>query len=421
MPYLSSKSFLILILSCLVLSLIHFLPGFVGEARAATYYVATTGSDGNPGTIGQPFATMLKGVSVLGPGDTLYMREGTYDEQSNQIQMPSGTASQPITWVAYSGERVVIEGCPMYFYSQTGGAGTAHIIVDGFVFDKTRVDCMYVASAGNGLAAAPRNITVQNFDSFGSRGDGFTVAGYNITFRNGVVRDVSGLDCLLKRGNASYCHGFYIDGGDSILVENVEVYNTSGHAIKLSQDGPLTNAVVRNNVLHDWAQADYAAAILFGSNSSNSLAYNNRIYNCTGRDVTGNGIQAIAFWQGSGHAAYNNTIDVSGGNCTGGDNAGIIVFYGQGHEIRNNIVIGSDIHDYGGLGAAYAASNNFCDRPGLGCDIIGNPLLTADFHLQAGSPAINAGMALSGVPYDFECDARPQGAGYDIGADEYVP
>ena len=45
---------------------------------AATYYVATNGSDSNPGTQSQPFQTVQKGLSVLQAGDTLYLRGGTY-------------------------------------------------------------------------------------------------------------------------------------------------------------------------------------------------------------------------------------------------------------------------------------------------------------------------------------------------------
>lgn len=51
----------------------------------ATYYVATNGSDSNPGTLSQPWLTIQKGFSSISPGDILYIRGGTYT--------PSGTAS----------------------------------------------------------------------------------------------------------------------------------------------------------------------------------------------------------------------------------------------------------------------------------------------------------------------------------------
>jgi len=46
-------------------------------AEAATYYVAP--GDDITGTLAQPFRTLGQGVSVLRPGDTLYVRAGTYN------------------------------------------------------------------------------------------------------------------------------------------------------------------------------------------------------------------------------------------------------------------------------------------------------------------------------------------------------
>ena len=42
-----------------------------------------------------------------------------------------------------------------------------------------------------------------------------------------------------------------------------------------------------------------------------------------------------------------------------------------------------------------------------------------DYHLNPDSPCIDAGMD-AGVYDDFDGDTRPQGIGFDIGADEYV-
>jgi hypothetical protein len=47
--------------------------------RAATiYYVATNGSDSNPGTQNLPFATLSKAIEKVAAGDTVNVRGGIY-------------------------------------------------------------------------------------------------------------------------------------------------------------------------------------------------------------------------------------------------------------------------------------------------------------------------------------------------------
>jgi len=54
-----------------------------------------------------------------------------------------------------------------------------------------------------------------------------------------------------------------------------------------------------------------------------------------------------------------------------------------------------------------------------------NPLFinpdSGDFHLQAASPAIDAGTSLKNVSQDLDGTLRPQGKGFDIGPYEYLP
>ena len=50
-----------------------------------TYYVSTTGSDSNRGNVNLPFATVEKAVSVAKPGDTIYVRGGTYELASPTV------------------------------------------------------------------------------------------------------------------------------------------------------------------------------------------------------------------------------------------------------------------------------------------------------------------------------------------------
>jgi hypothetical protein len=50
------------------------------NAQAATYYVATTGNDSNPGTQAQPFRTIARGIAATADGDTVSVADGTYNE-----------------------------------------------------------------------------------------------------------------------------------------------------------------------------------------------------------------------------------------------------------------------------------------------------------------------------------------------------
>ncbi len=92
--------------------------------QAATYYVSPTGSDSNPGTILSPFKTLTKASTVLaalpskGAGDIVYVRGGTYGGWPNTptngyaymlLNNLKGTASNPVTFINYPGEKPVFD------------------------------------------------------------------------------------------------------------------------------------------------------------------------------------------------------------------------------------------------------------------------------------------------------------------------
>ncbi|GAB4300228.1 MAG: hypothetical protein Fur0025_39710 [Oscillatoriaceae cyanobacterium] len=73
------------------------------------YFVSTTGNDANSGTIFQPFRTIQKAAELAQPGQTIYIRGGTYRE-GNIRPTNNGTANAPITFTAYNDEDVIISG-----------------------------------------------------------------------------------------------------------------------------------------------------------------------------------------------------------------------------------------------------------------------------------------------------------------------
>jgi hypothetical protein len=74
----------------------------------SSYYVSTGGSDGNPGTLGEPFRTIQEAADRAGPGDTVVIRGGTYRETVRPSR--SGDAGEPIVFRAYDNESVTVSG-----------------------------------------------------------------------------------------------------------------------------------------------------------------------------------------------------------------------------------------------------------------------------------------------------------------------
>jgi Ca2+-binding RTX toxin-like protein len=74
------------------------------------YFVSTTGSDGNSGAMGDPFATLGHAHALAQPGDTIYLRGGTYVLDEVLTLTTSGEAGKPITVSSFQGEKVVLDG-----------------------------------------------------------------------------------------------------------------------------------------------------------------------------------------------------------------------------------------------------------------------------------------------------------------------
>jgi len=77
------------------------------------FYVSPSGNDSNPGTLSSPWRTINSSLTRLNPGDTLFLRGGTYFESVNATV--SGTSVAPITIESYPGENATIDsGVPAF-------------------------------------------------------------------------------------------------------------------------------------------------------------------------------------------------------------------------------------------------------------------------------------------------------------------
>ena len=104
---------------------------------SATYYVATTGSDSNAGTIASPWATWQKGFETIVAGDILYIRGGTYATSGFQyssywngvrVSNRDGNVTDTIKVFAYQNEIPILDCATM---STTRDGTHFGILMDG--------------------------------------------------------------------------------------------------------------------------------------------------------------------------------------------------------------------------------------------------------------------------------------------------
>lgn len=93
----------------------------LAPSSAADWYVAPTGDDAAPGSIEHPFATVQHAQQSAAPGDTVFIRGGTYQMTEAQIARKrrifadltvldkSGEPGKPITYRAYQEEKPVFD------------------------------------------------------------------------------------------------------------------------------------------------------------------------------------------------------------------------------------------------------------------------------------------------------------------------
>ena len=386
-------------LALFTLTFAMFLTGGVlssSAATAATYYVATTGSDANPGSQARPFQTLNKGVSMLQAGDTLSIRGGTYTSghfgQRGTGTMPSGTSwTNAITIAAYPGETVTLAG---------DYAGISLVSGEQYIiFDRVNIDVRgYAGRSGIFLCCGVHHIRYQN----GEIQDNHSGVGDD---GNLIFGNASFIEFLNNKIHGSTWYAFYWQGHDCVFDGN-EIYDNFSYGMHIYHSGynDVSNNIVRNNIIHDNGLNDprgYPGCGLLLASGGNNIAYNNIIYN------NGCGIQVDYTNGATNNQVYNNTVynNRDFGISIGSRASNTIV--------KSNIVYGngSAITNWGDSGAVI--SNNLTSNP-MFVNTSAN-----DFRLQSTSPAIDAGVTLSAVSTDLNKLLVPKEFGYDIGAYEY--
>lgn len=378
-------------------------------------YIATGGSNGAAGDIGTPWATADYAFQHVSPGDTIYARGGTYNQN---IYSPgvSGTAGNLITLAAYPGEYVEfapigLTGYTVYFFSNERYLRVTGITINGIgtTYGPAKIES-YDLSVGD-----PGDIIIDYCDIFS---DTSSVGVFpNLRVGVEVAATING-----TRGHnlVQYCRIFhctayaiYCSGSNNRFFHN-DCYDVNYGGIHINNATGVTSADnndTDSNYVHDIVNGydnRFFGIIMGSGNPTGNLTRNNIIARINGADVNNSGLVA---YTGTNNLFYYNTIT----ECSGAGIA-IIQVSVTGTQVIGNISFANAQGNYYNIGTGTVHTTNL--------DTGTDPLFTnpgaSDYTLQGGSPAINAGTTEVLVPVDYAGVSRPQGPAYCIGAYEYV-
>ena len=197
--------------------------------------------------------------------------------------------------------------------------------------------------------------------------------------------------------------GLFLDGSDATLSGNTVISNTAywdgGGLFLQDSDATLINNVIADN------RANVVGGGLYIIDSSPHFLYTTIARNSDGDDI---GVYGTGWFEHS-TIAMTNTILVShtlGIMVTAGNTATLeATLWGDGAWANDT--------DWGGTGTIITGTHNYWGAPDFADPDAG------DYHIGLASAAIDEGVDV-GVNDDIDGDPRPQGSGYDIGADELV-
>ncbi len=378
-------------------------------AHAETYYVATTGSNSNPGTESKPWQTVAHAVNTMIAGDTTYVRGGTYNEGLIPFRQ-SGTQAAPIKLLNYPGESPIIDFIDKTQFHRiliqhSAGANKAMgwITIQGFEIRDGWDGIKYYNLHNSEIS---RNWIHDN-ESQGILGGGghHVVFDRNIINHNGNFTECAGLGAVQQ---CKLRHGIYASG-DALTITNNLIYDNIGYGIQQNGSssaytstkfpgpefaGARNWIIAHNTIAYQW---NGSAIVVWGKEAS-AMIYNNIFYENDVNDAkTGNGVRFLL------GASFSNPSTVQNN-----------LFYASG--------AGSTLPFTGAVieGVHYTQSGNSINvsNPGF----VNAPATlpaSPNFALTARSPAIDAALPLATVRIDFKGTPRPQGHAHDIGAYEY--
>jgi hypothetical protein len=404
------------------------------DTGAADFYISPNGSDSNPGTQSQPFATFDKCYRAKSPV-VCEVANGNYSTQAIKFDLTKTSSALGATFRPAAGASVTIGGS-LNLYGTTYFTWLGPITVNGSIDIST---CNIVSNCTSGTVRYAKGVTIdgQSQDACKvvgqpSGGGNLNVDGSSdITYRycfsdkRKVTPGPSGLSTSpsAKDGqvpsNITYDHVHWYGGSNPThLADCLHIIDINGLTVKNNnfewcEDYPIlfnrTNgaadaasenpSLIENTVCRQSQAGNNSFSL--GNPNTESIWNLTVRFNTCGLSLSNTTPTVNVIYQGNARPV------TSGANCN--TNAGLTADHNLNWDTKGGVTPA--------FGTSCGGRDTYVNVP-TGSIFVNRP---ADLHLNAGSPAIGAAQGLLSFPsVDFDDIHRPQDS-LDAGAYEYAP
>jgi hypothetical protein len=438
---------------------------------------ADTGSDDNPGTMAAPKKTIGAALPLAQQnGKAVFVAAGRYEEPvTATVSVFGGYRAEDWSRDIDAFRSIVAPPFQKSFIVGNGANGGPAIVEGMEIHGSGDYNSEMYGPAAVSAAVVVTSVNAILSRNYLTGGTAVDVGGFAGAVSSGVLVTKAGSLLLMKndlRGGTAY--GILAAESDGLTIFDDHHQVTASH--NQIRNGPATTGLgyvgvsgvyaeglpqvsslvlIANEIHADAAQDPanilYAAAIC--SLSEGSLVAVNNFFSAT--DVGGSIDAAVVLSYGPAVLVQNTIVTRAEAKTRGA------YFYRRATLVDNLFSLsggaGSAIVEFasGVVGFRFMANDFYADQAGIalvrsdtmtvtdldelnGCDWTGcaqaegnigeAPLFVAadDFHLRGDSPCIDRGVDPSPwydgeeAGYDIDGDARPQGEGWDIGADEFT-
>jgi hypothetical protein len=436
----------------------------VSLGLAGQIIVSPGGRDSNNGSKNNPYRTIQKAADNAGPGDTVYIREGTYKPSDKITIKRSGTKNAWVTFSAYGDEKPVVDGSkitedPTDKYGLIFAQEKDYIRIQGLQIQESRfmgiklMTCENVEildnyikrtfSCGIGVWGCrgpwcrtktwSKNVkALRNHVELTNNCDLATSANGNCMQKNKAPHEaisfasVDGFEIAYNHVHHGKKEGIDAKGcsrNGTIHHNHVHHHKNTPYTVGIYADawwGELFNIEIYENVVHDCDDGISVAAegkAYYGTLTRDVYVHHNVVYNFKWRGITldkaTNNSKRENIW------IYNNTVHnaTQSGIWVNTENVEDIFIFnniatGGSARIRNDVPDNKTVKIYNNL-IDKAFPKTFTGENVIIADPRYKDTSAFDFSLTAGSPAINAGVA--DTKYN-----DPDGSRGDLGALYYT-